>query len=473
MHSIQSFGSHFRQMLRLDHPLEKGILGRIALCAGLEVIGGMIGAYGGSALMRRGLSKLSGRVIPLVVTGALSYGLFKKPKATTIALLGIMATGVSLSALYAGMASWGGRAGLVAGTWVGKNVGTILGGYAALWLTRTTLPFWDRTLWAESYAVGMTKHILAGEIFNAVIARSTLPLVKYPLNLMRSTFEVVFKALAYHSNSLIATTKKIWRERRISQETLLPFAVKVLCHKYCEKNATPITGKLLQIFSRLFQGIPSAAEKLETILRTPVIFNQFEGMVSSLSKRSESLTNLLMRSFVGYVDLVRECPTPNADLSELKKALKERMPRATTLSQALSPICESTLNELSKSLLEALKNSEKDLTGFSLTNDTKLLEPLLSTHLKYYLIYTLLNFQSDPLTMDEEKDFFLKAEKTFFSIYKRPESFQPGHYWIEKTTHLIIISFFGFKKWVYRMIEQPEQVAMLEGPIQVTDGYAK
>ncbi len=448
-----------------DRSIRSSILGRIVMGAGAELIGGAIGAYCGGSIVGRGLAELGYHVAPLAGATAL-YGLLKHPKITKTAILGFVATaGVTVPVAYAALSALGSPACICAGTWIGRNVGTILGGYAGLKFTQTSIPFWDRTAWADSYAVGMTKHIVAGEIFNATVASSTLPVLCYPLNIIRGICETVVRMLAYNSNPVISAVKTTFRERQLSQEALLPLAVKVLCQKYCEKNAAPITTKLLQIFSRTFNAIPEAANKMESLLRL-YAYVPCEAAINNLGNQSEKVSILLMRSFVGYANCIAKYPEPEGDFDRFKRAFKAEFKGATEISQLISPLLQGQIENLAQSILQAIQDSERDLTGHVLTENTDVLKPLLALHIKYFLIYTLLNRDIKPLTVDEEREFFVKLEKAFFSLYDK----QPLRS-VEKLTHAALTFFFQFKKWVYPMLAKPEQAASAHESFTTKEEY--
>ncbi len=450
MNAIRSISSFF------DRPFGQSVVGRIASCASFEFVGSQIGSMLGGPILGSAMRGVGRVFVPIAVASGAIYALRKKTTRAAAAVLGISIAASLIPRSLVALYGWGPTIGLLCGSWLGENLGAILGGYAGLKLARSSVPFWDHTVECDSYLIGMAKFILAGKAFEEVIVRSTLPLISVPINLARATAKIAFQTMAYYSNSVIS----FLRERKFSRDAILPVAVKVICARYCEENAHPITISLTRVASSIFGMVPEAERQFQRLLNI-LLSDQVNGTIRQLGQRSDRYAVVLMRAFPKYVELVEECDKSRP----LKEALKEKMEGSRNLSRIISPLLREKFSELSKTFVRELELREYRLTGHVLT---EIDQKKLSFHIKYFLIYVLLNYDLSPLSLDEEKAFFLELMKIYFSFH--------SHYlalWTEKIMCIAIRSFFGFKKWgYYLVIEQPEQRSLASArPVAIQEGY--
>ncbi len=445
---------HTVRSYTIDSSFGKCIAGRFIACSALEFLGSTLGAYLGGPVLGTAIYHL--RVLAPVAQVALFLSDVQK-KTTLVAAA---AFGVSVAA--AGL-PWS------ACMWLGSQAGFILGGYAGLMLSESSISFWDHTINCDSYLVGMTKFIVAGEIFDRVITRAEIPYFHLPLNAFRSICASLVKTFAYHSNSVLHIFKSLIREKKFNQEVIIPHFVKMTCSKFCKQNAVPVTTRMIKILSEGLNVFPSATKFIRTFLSHPIFLNQFQSVIESLSENSDRLTMILMRSFLGYVDLVQNskgCKDAKT-LADLKMALKKEIWGAAMLSWAVSPLCKASFESNAETFLNGLDEAEKDLLSISFLQEVEKIKPYLAAHLKYFIFYAVTHPNFNLLSTEEEEVFFHKLSDLFFSIHKT--GIAPNA--LQKMTHCLISAFFFFKAHVCHFIEQPDETAIAFSALKLEEQF--
>lgn len=370
----------------LDNRYAKSILGRVVTCSAAETIGGLAGGYAGGALMGTALKEIGKYGFPVFLryqTPLLTlFVLQHKTSRLALTLLGITAA-IQFAVPLQTLSEWGAIGGLFLGELSGKWIGTILGGYAGLVAMQSTIPFWDDTIPCDSYLVGMSKYLFVGEVFDTVVARSTLPYLNLPINIGRGCMGLIVKTVAYNSNPVISTLKDSFRGKKISHEVLIPLFVKMFCSRYCEANSVPITSQLINIVSQTINVIPEASHQFRFLLRQPALFGPLETGVHHLSLLSDKFATIFMRAFRGYVGLFQKSPT----------------------------------------LQEAYRKYLTDLNA------------------------------------------------VFFSLYGDSSSAHKIARTTRNIAHALLVSFFGFKKWIYPWIEQLEEKAVLLSKVEIKEEH--
>ncbi|MBX7067664.1 MAG: hypothetical protein K1X28_10590 [Parachlamydiales bacterium] len=453
----------------MQHPVAKSILGKVVVCAISEAVGGMIGAYLCGPLFGL-VCKGLGEIVPIAAAGAGLFRLQKRIGLVALAVLGVPNPFESIPASWGILSSFSSSMGYGAGYWLGQGAGTILGGYAGLKMAGSDVPFWDHTVSCDGYSVGMTKFLMAGEIFERVVAKCTVPIISLPVNLVRTVSAIVIKAIAYNSNSVSAAFKSLVRQRGLGHDVLVPLFVKLFLSRYCQQNATPITNKLIYAISQPFNFVPLLSAQVRKFLS--LFSDHFKDAIKTIGGQGDKVTTLIMRRFIQYNDLVRNSEScKNAhNLEELEAALKNELDISEWKLKILEQIeIESKLEPSIAASLKSIEDIERELIGQSILKNTAELKSAIALHSKYFLLFLLQDIQFNLLTPEEEKRFFLVAANNYFSIY--PEN--RGVLLAKKVVDFAISAFFLWKMRVSRFFMQKEQDVILLAPVMIPEDVGK
>jgi hypothetical protein len=352
---------------------------------------------------------------------------------------------------------------LVLGEWIGRAVGTILGGYAGLKLAGSNIHLTDRITPTDSYSVNMVKFLGIGVIFDSIDVRVPVPfaapIVKIPLHLLKSACQ----AAGYSSHLLAPMIRKSLRDKKLVPT--LSLGLRVMCHRYCIDHSFQIANKAAQFAS--LKVVPAILEKSLSILKDKALVPHIAATLEFLGSHSDLIANLAMRSFQQYMDLLKR-----VDPNNLKTSLKKEIPGAAILS----PIFDLTMKEIitgwADTLIDSIRKMEIELTGYEFQTEperTALKYPLI-IYLKYYVIFTLLNCNqfTAKLSPMEERDFFLSLNNAFFSIYTDASNANKPVNGVKKIIDLAIRAIHNLQS----CLEQPEQNAgLFIAPVIIDDFY--
>lgn len=452
-------------------PFSKSIVGKLIKGITFEVGGAYAGGTVGKALLGTALREMGRDRFPVFVSFELPIAAFAATyalgaKSNRIALaalgLGLIASSISLSFSSKELSESGAAWGFAIGSWGGYYIGTLLGGYAGLRAANSAMVLWDPLTLNKSYAVGMSKQFMAEAIFEAIIKESALPYLRVPINLGRSCVNTSIKLLAYNSNTITAL-KYLFREKKFSSMALFPLMIKTACERYNQKNSIPITNKLIYHITKPFNIVPAAKKIFKSILKLPFCFEPLKAAIQSISKKSDKLAVIFMRSLHQYMILCKNSEMiQNAhkkhtlNPSALEIALASAIEKAPLLAFGLSKF-DSHFKSLAKSLLLSIQQGEQALIGYPFANGSDSINEMLSTHLKYFFIYTITHIDTTAISPAEEKNFAIDVADLIFFLYSDGIWAKGVH----KMVHATTSSFFGLKQWVYPLFEQPDEKAVI------------
>jgi len=434
-------------------PLGKSILGKIAKNAAAETACGIAGSVVGEFVIGGACQQLGPVVIAAGALAACGYAFMKKKP-----LVGVVLLGAVSQCSYEQQKA----AGFVVGQWVGRGVGTILGGYAGLKIVGSKVNLIDRVTPTDSYSVGMTKFILIGEIFDAAIVKASFPYAAIVVNIPRHLVKTVFQMGGYNSQMVVPYVRSCFRAKKLVQP--LPTTLKMICNRYCIANSFQIASKLTALTS--LKILPMIVEKGLALFGKNAILPQIQGGVEFLGLHSDLFTTIAMRSLHQYMEMLKK-----VDHNDLEASLKKEIFGAAAVSPVFDLALKSNIVDWANSMIESIRELEVALTGYLLLSE-EAAEPLkqtLANHLKYYFIYTLLNCNklTNELSPIEERDFFSDLNHAFFTIYTHPSNPSRIAQGLEKTTAFAIHCIHKLQ----RFIEQEEHNAMFVGQVHFIDEY--
>jgi hypothetical protein len=424
-------------------PFSKSILGNVAKCAVAETVCGIAGSMAGGIVGGRVCQRLGSMALAGGTVAGGDYAYHKNRKA----LLALAITaGIVQCVVFSEDQQAAGF--LIFGEWAGSAIGTILGGYAGLKLAGSRIDLIDRVTPTDSYTVNMIKHQAVEEVFEAVIVKSSLPYVSPIFNLPRYVVKAILKTSGYNSQFLVPVIRKSFQERKLVPT--VPLILKMLTNRYCVDNSSHLAAKVTKLLS--LKMLPTILQKGMDLLSQTALLPQIKASIEFLGKNTDILANVTMRSLLKYVEVVKRI-----DHKNLKAALKEAIPFSTLVSPVFDLPMKEKIRGWANSIVDSIREMEVELTGYQLLTDPEIeaLRFTLTVHLKYYVIYTLLNCNNltDALSPIEERDFFNDLNNAFFAIYtheSRPNRVAQA---LRKTTGLAID---GIHK-LRRFIEQAEQ----------------
>lgn len=472
-------------------PIANSLMGRIVKSAAAETVCAIAGAAAGELVVGNLCYAMGPQVVPAACVIGLAAAVATKKKPQMV----LFTIGLVSPAIF----SRGKQAEyfVQAGAYAGRAVGNILGGYVGLTkLAGAKIDLVNRTRPSDSYAVNMLKFQAAGELFDAVIASSSIPYAAGLINLPRNAVKSVIQTLAYNSQSSLPLIRKCVREKRLSLS--LPQAVKMVCSRYSVENSRAFASQAAGFVSKSI--FPAVMDKMGAILGDHLVAAQVKKGIGFMADHSDQVATALMRGFVQYGDLVQaiHAEFPDFSIDEegdlvsierknagasskgaplcldpklLKKALKTKIPGAALLSPVFDRAMKSSIQEWSQALVAMIEGGEREIFGVEILGKERaeVLREFLPIHLKYYLIFVLLNAPSlsRVLTLIEERDFFAAVNGAFFSIYTN--SAQP-HGLVRCFREAVSLAGEGLYK-MRRFIEPEDEETLVAEPIAFADDH--
>lgn len=428
-------------------PFANSLIGRIVKSAAAETACSIAGAAAGEMVVGSLCYAVGPQIVPAVCLIGLAGSVVAKKK-PQIALFTI---GLVLPAFFT--RSKQAEYFVQAGEYAGRTVGTIVGGYVGLTkLAGAKIDLVNRTRPSDSYSVNMLKFQAAGEVFDAVIVRSSIPYAGALINLPRNAVKSVVQALAYNSQSSLPLLRKCLKEKRIALS--IPQAVKLVCSRYSVESSGIWASQAAQLASKTI--FPSFVQRMGSLMSERVFAPPLKNGIDFMAAHSGEFVSIFMRGLTQYSDLVQSIRSDFPDLAVeddedlvaihplhddrknqggassarshlvldsvlLKKALKMKIPGASLVSPLFDTVMKGSVQEWSEALIEMIGDAEKEVFGVEMGGEgrTQFLQEFLPIHLKYFLIYVLLhsNRLGAELTLLEERDFFEALNRAFFSVY--------------------------------------------------------
>lgn len=325
---------------------------------------------------------------------------------------------------------------------IGAVAGTILGGYAGLWIVGSPTVFYDQQNPWNSYSVSSLRFLAVGMVFENAIVYPTMPLIGHCLRIPRAALRITLQNIAYNSNTLIPLVQESIRERNFGKPRI-PIIIHTAVNTYCGNNSKFLTQKFSKLSMRSI--FPKIVYKQFHLIKCDNLLS------SSLTSKVEPLLNSkkiatkAISAFHGYMQIL----TKLKKLADIHKNLQEAILKNKSESpkykkQITEMICDKILlrknatwesfvssiidyswqtenaRQLMKTLHQSIRQAEIGLFGFSLINkqQSAYINEILEIHLKHYLIYLLLNYNELPeLTQKEENESITALVNIVFSHY--------------------------------------------------------
>lgn len=391
------------------------VVGRL----GCSILGELTGGWAGRETVRRVLTDIGGYIAPSVVPlfneqnlilgeviamTALALKVKNFNKQIAIAL------GVTLVVTHLafeqypdwtkeGAESFGGTVQKITSLF-GENLGGFIGlTVAGIVFNRSGIVYWDRERPEDGYAVSMARYQIAG-IYDQII-NPKLFILKAPCMLGG----VVCKTAAYNSNVLIPFLQRLValiQKKESPKKILEPLVIQMISRRFFSSTSTPLRqDRFYLIFSDFFKEVVKTL-----VAQTPA--NKAYKVATD-----ELVTRLLLRSFKGYVALVRNTPEIvsahrefmesfedplKADL--LKFCIQEQVRKSPTLTKVVRnkvvdlAFPDEKLEKITAEFINEIVKMEREFWGTGLLTDKNkfLLKKLLPIHLKFFVNYMCLHF---------------------------------------------------------------------------------
>lgn len=476
-------------------PYGDSLIGRTVKSAATETLCSVVGGIAGQIVVGHLSAAIGPQVVPVVCLVGIAAAAHKKNK-FQIALY-------SCGFIFPAFLSKNRRAELFLqlGQYAGSTMGGILGGYAGLRkLIGCNVELINPTRPSDSYLVNMLKFQAAGEIFDAVIVRSSIPYARFLVNLPRNALKSVCQTLAYNSQVSIPLARKFFKDKKIS--ITIPLAVKMVCSRYCVENSNGMALRMTQMISKTI--LPKAMESVGGVIGYTVLVGPLRNGIDYLGDNSGRMISILMRGFNQYGRIIKEIygDTPpwvvkevddlvkidtldhkandqmaagdsfiGLDLDRLEKNLKDKMPGTEIASSIIDQTLRPNLDEWSNSLARMLQEMETEIFGTQILSEEQadFLRKCGPIYMKYYLIYIFLNAQKldTELTLIEERDFFEGINEAFFAIYAQSTRPSRVAQCLRRTTSFALESLYRAR----RFFEPSDQETLVAAPIAISDGY--
>lgn len=378
--------------------------------------------------------------------------------------------------------NYGSYWGRFAGEEVGGFAGTILGGILLLKIAGSPTIFYDQNHPWDSYATSTARFLLIGKIFEAIIAKPSIPYIWPFLWITRKTTCIIFQNVAYNSNTLIQTLEGL-RNRTFGRPQI-PAIAKMALNTYCGHNIK-FFGEEFSRFS-IKSTFPSLAKRqFELIAKFDRFLSQaFIDEVKHLAENSDKMAAIAISAFYEYTELIANSKEIIEAHKQMRKAIFEKTEdhhqhkekivqmlrekispveakkknRTEILDKIMedsqdeeelveitlennSPIQEPTIwdegcqwlidhywtsentNEILKTFKDLIMQMEISLVGFPLTDagQVSYLNEGIDIYLQHYLLYLLLNYHKlEALTPQQEFQSLETLKNLIFNHYIAP-----------------------------------------------------
>lgn len=316
---------------------------------------------------------------------------------------------------------------------IGALLGENLGGFIGLTITgivfnRPGIVYWDRNHLEGCYAVGMGRYQAVGVIYNQII-NPQMMILKPPC----AIGAIAIKTAAYNSDLLIPFFGRLIaliQKKESSKKILEPLVFQMISRRFFKSTSEPLgQRRLYLIFSDLF-------EEAKKIVIARVLSEKLAKVGAD-----QLVTRLLLKSFRGYVSLVKNDAEIVRLHTEFKSSFKDKLqedilisclkqkvskspsPTQAMKSKAIELVfSDDKLKALADRFIKEIGVMEKEFWGFNLLTqqDEIYLQKMISIHLKFFLNYMCLHFSDfirSDLEIYEDMELVLELNHLILSGY--------------------------------------------------------
>ncbi|MBA3723155.1 MAG: hypothetical protein H0W88_12245 [Parachlamydiaceae bacterium] len=319
---------------------------------------------------------------------------------------------------------------------VGGMAGRILGGFLGLKFMNSNITFWGESPW-NSYSASMARHQTVGALFEGSV--KDLGVVgNFPLGVIK----FVTQTSAYNSNLIVGHFKDLSKNQNSTDSTekkgFMNLAIQMGLNRLNKRDPYLFSTKRKRILTPLETLLSEVIEitnqkKIVGIsyfapVSANLIGNAFLQYTNFLNKHSETRQALkeFKASFSNPPKAASKIPATQIPIdpkNNLTKAIADKL-KEDSFYTVSNFIVRAVLGDiktlkLTSDLIKAIQELETELFGLTLLrkNNAAYLNEILSIHLKYFLIFTLMNMHKFSKTPVNEKELLLCINDTILHEY--------------------------------------------------------
>lgn len=448
----------------------KSLFGRIAVSAGAEALG----AYLGEQILTPIVAKVGQFAGPLLLTGAVIKGgmalsgLKLSRRARLFFTSTLFASGVLVLTVSSGTSC-------AVGEWVGSIAGQILGGYIALRLAETQVVLLDpRNPW-DSYSVCTLRYCCAGDLFNTVVAKSSLPWVGPILNIPRAVVKTFFQFFCYNSNTAIPVIQGM-----IGPESSIGKFVPRLTDMLCARFSIPNTAISIRGFY--------------TSILPDFVFNKTQLFLNLPDTiRTRDIAYFATRSLHAYFSVLKSSDTIKPAIQEYRQAIledsklrdgkrkafiaamREKIPFDVLTSKTAKKVTERFFSKSGARLL--IRDIEISLVGFPIIKKKQIefLDEVYFTLMRFYFDFVLKNHRNlrEGLRPSEEREFLYDMNRAIFTYYFDSIMSERVKNGLSCAVGVTLYVLSETKRRLGAVLRQPEQVTDMPSEPNVVPNYCR
>lgn len=370
---------------------------------------------------------------------------------------------------------------------IGRVLGTVLGGYAGLFLTGSPTLFFDNSNPWGCYSVSMIRYLEGGTLFNSIIATPQSAVSKALLKAPRAIICAITQTMAYNSSSTISFAKKCVVRRGVPNNTVVPFLAGTITDTFSGHSSIPLSRELTQ-------KIIIPLHRFPTLIINEKLFERIEGFVEALTSQvlkavasqSDVIANVIARTFNDYIHVInsRTILAAHTEFLEgfhqpemerkkemfeflLEQVFNEKFPNKgpDSFGKPVKTFIQEKINEQLPLILTSIYDFEETLFGFKplQTREPAFQKVVLEIHALRFLILCIQNLRDPKMQAQKigDKEIILDINDFILRTYLRFIIPTPIAFCIEKIGNVSINAIFGAKNKIANFVRQCENEVVL------------
>lgn len=421
----------------------RSLLGRIIVCTVADLKGSSYGSWAGRKIVRYGGAEIGKSFVPYCLliplfasaTGSL-YLMARKTSLSTMAFFHcamVLSAILLFSADRTQLMAFGATAGFECGDMIGNVAGIILGGGLCLKLVGSPVTLWNKKNLSETYTFCTLKYIATGAAFDFFLASSA-----YPMPYALQGCRLISQTIAYNSHLFFPFVRNCIKERHLSKVNLFTsFTVQMAANKVSGLHRS--SEEMLQTMEKQI-SIPLSI--VSGMIKQAVKVGIWKDEQIMIHDTVEVCVNFAWRSLHDYVTILENSAPLKQAHNDFKRSFhhpsgkilsKEELKRKEQFKKQLIGVLDQLfphesiyvdkivalldrkdIKAQTATLVEKMIEFEIEAIGFTLLKkDAEYLNQCLDIYLKYYLIFTLMNYHklTHPLTTADEEHLILSLHR--------------------------------------------------------------
>lgn len=401
-----------RACTRIWTPLQKrmqpfitSVVGRGIIGSLSETFGGLFGKWIGAPIA----TKVCIQVVPYACPAAGAICAYRSVCQKN-ELMGVMALFILL--LQSPLISEEERAAwyLGASEWVGEIGSVLIGGYAGLHASGSSIPFTDSFNPTHSYSTNMGKYLLIGKIFDSVIAEPQSRLGSILFSLPRSVWRYFSQFFCYQSQDILPLLRSIASGDANASIASTRQLLSMVAKRYCLDPSIQISAQITHLFQKEIGNLPSPIKTL--------LFASLQASVESLGNTIPDLGTAFLRGLYEYLRMLKKI-RPDQSITDL-------VPTTNLTAQLTDVAVDQWSSSFSKTVITFIQTQERGLIGCTITGSKNIpyLKTIVQTHLKNALVHTCNHYPrlQIELTPLEKVEFLQMLTEILLGAYFNPTS---------------------------------------------------